>query len=117
MEKKARETGFESEELAGKYLESLDYEILGRNIRRPYGEIDILCRKNSVLVAVEVKTMPRSWTDDQIAYMVNERKLFKIRRVLASFVANNPGLFYYEVRFDVIVVLPSKTIKHYEGVQ
>ena len=44
------------EQRAAEYLESLGYEILARNVRSEYGEIDLLARHASALVFVEVKT-------------------------------------------------------------
>jgi putative endonuclease len=38
------------------YLQSLGYIILGRNIHTPHGELDIVARKDDLLLFVEVKT-------------------------------------------------------------
>ncbi len=43
------------EDRAAQYLEAKGYEILGRNIRTEYGEIDLLARAEGVLIFVEVK--------------------------------------------------------------
>lgn len=44
------------EEIAAEYLSRLGYEILERNFRTPYGEIDLVTRIEGVIVFVEVKT-------------------------------------------------------------
>jgi putative endonuclease len=44
------------EETATEYLTLKGYEIIGRNIRTPYGEIDIVAKQKDVMVFVEVKT-------------------------------------------------------------
>jgi len=44
------------ESLAADYLIQKNYEILERNVRTPYGEIDLIARQGSVTVFVEVKT-------------------------------------------------------------
>jgi putative endonuclease len=44
------------EQTAIKYLAQKDYEILGRNVRTPYGEIDIVARQGDMTIFVEVKT-------------------------------------------------------------
>lgn len=44
------------EDYACEVLESLDYEILQRNFRSRFGEIDIIARKENFLCFVEVKT-------------------------------------------------------------
>ena len=44
------------EETAVEYLSQRMYEIVARNIRTPYGEIDIIARQKDIVVFVEVKT-------------------------------------------------------------
>lgn len=49
-------TAKKGEDLAAKYLQNHGYKIIERNFRKGYGEIDIICVKDNVLVFVEVKT-------------------------------------------------------------
>jgi putative endonuclease len=44
------------EETAAAYLTQKGCEIVGQNIRTPYGEIDIVARQGDVTIFVEVKT-------------------------------------------------------------
>lgn len=44
------------EEQAAAFLQRRGYQILERNARTPYGEIDLLARQGDLLVFVEVKT-------------------------------------------------------------
>jgi putative endonuclease len=44
------------ENLAAEYLTGKGYVILSRNYRTPYGEIDLVARKEEMTVFVEVKT-------------------------------------------------------------
>ncbi len=43
------------EQAAADYLCGHGYEVLGRNVRTPYGEIDLVARKAGITVFVEVK--------------------------------------------------------------
>lgn len=43
------------EEAAAQYLQKRGYEILAKNARTPYGEIDLVARLDGVTVFVEVK--------------------------------------------------------------
>ena len=43
------------EQAAADYLCGHGYEVVGRNVRTPYGEIDIVARRNGITVFVEVK--------------------------------------------------------------
>lgn len=44
------------EETAMEHLIQKGYEIIGRNIRTPYGEIDIVAKQADTFIFVEVKT-------------------------------------------------------------
>jgi putative endonuclease len=44
------------EETAAKHLAQIGYDVISRNTRTPYGEIDIIARKDNVTIFVEVKT-------------------------------------------------------------
>ena len=48
------------EETAVIYLTQRGYEILNRNARTPYGEIDIVAKHEDVIIFVEVKTLTSS---------------------------------------------------------
>lgn len=43
------------EQVAAEYLTARGYEVLGRNLRTPYGEIDLVARRDALTVFVEVK--------------------------------------------------------------
>lgn len=45
------------EGIAADYLTSKGCEIIARNIRTPYGEIDIIAKQNDITIFVEVKTL------------------------------------------------------------
>ena len=44
------------EEMAAAYLQKRGYEIVEKNARTPYGEIDLVARRDELTVFVEVKT-------------------------------------------------------------
>jgi len=48
------------EETAVRYMEKRGVEVIARNIRTPYGEIDIIARQGDVTIFVEVKTLTSS---------------------------------------------------------
>jgi putative endonuclease len=48
------------EETAAIYLGKRGYEIIARNARTPYGEIDIIARQGDVTIFIEVKTLTSS---------------------------------------------------------
>jgi putative endonuclease len=48
------------EDTAAAYLAERGYEIIARNARTPYGEIDIIARKADITILVEVKALTSS---------------------------------------------------------
>ena len=48
------------EETAATHLRQHGYEIIARNARTPYGEIDIIARQGELTIFVEVKTLTSS---------------------------------------------------------
>jgi putative endonuclease len=48
--------GNAGENLAAEYLEKKGYEIIVRNFRHKHAEIDLIVKKNNMIVFVEVKT-------------------------------------------------------------
>ena len=51
----AFQTGLSAESRAAAYLMAKGYRILAKRFRSPYGEIDLVARKRSLLVFIEVK--------------------------------------------------------------
>ncbi len=51
-----RGLGIWGEETAAEYLLGHGYEILARNVRTPYGEIDLIAAKDGCIAFVEVKS-------------------------------------------------------------
>lgn len=51
-----KDLGKEGEDKACRYLRLHGWKIVERNFRNPFGEIDIIAKKNDVLAFIEVKT-------------------------------------------------------------
>ena len=60
MTKHNQSVGQWGEETAAKYLGQRGYEIIIRNARTPYGEIDIIAKQGDTTIFVEVKTLTSS---------------------------------------------------------
>ena len=48
------------EDAVATYLAERGYEIISRNARTPYGEIDIVAKQDEIIILVEVKTLTSS---------------------------------------------------------
>jgi len=98
------------EETTCEYLLLNSYEILERNYRNRYGEIDIIAKKDEYICFVEVKT--RTSEDfGRPSEAVNNKKQKKIRNLASSYLAGFPDCC---ARLDVAEVLVRKTKIGYE---
>ena len=100
----SREIGNKGEDIAVRYLEREGMEILERNWRCLFGEVDIIALDGDTVVLVEVKT--RVSRDDQDTLMpelaVGNRKRGKYQKLALIYLAKRPQ--YDSVRFDVAAV-------------
>jgi len=60
MTRYKQEIGAWGEDIATGWLAERGYQIIGRNIRTPYGEIDIIVQQDNVTIFIEVKTLTSS---------------------------------------------------------
>lgn len=60
MSKHRQKIGVWGEGVAAEYLEERGYNVIARNVRTPYGEIDIVVEKDGFTSFVEVKTRTTS---------------------------------------------------------
>jgi len=60
MSTRNQKVGTWGESVAAEYLEKRSYKIIARNVRTPYGEIDIVAQKDGFTIFIEVKTRTSS---------------------------------------------------------
>jgi putative endonuclease len=60
MSGRNQKIGAWGESVATKYLQERGYNLIARNVRTPYGEIDILAEKDGITIFVEVKARTTS---------------------------------------------------------
>ena len=89
--------------MASNYLTDNGYEILRRNYRCRLGEVDIIARKNDVLIFAEVKTRTNT-AYGMPAEAVNYKKQRKYEK-LALYYLNEAGCANTHCRFDILEVL------------
>jgi putative endonuclease len=96
-----KRTGNYGEAVVCAYLRNNGYEILEQNYTKPFGEIDIIAKRNDVLVFVEVKTR-RYNSMIRGVYAVDDQKRKKIIKTADAFLSEYED--YNSVRFDVAEV-------------
>lgn len=99
--------GQRGETLAAKQMEKMGYEILERNFHALKGEIDIIAKKENMIVFTEVKYRQNEEMGSP-AEAVNHRKQEHIIRAAKVYLAQNCLMEEgYDFRFDVAEVLTS----------
>ncbi len=108
-------TGKLGEDIAERFLRGKGYSIIEKNYWKPYGEVDIVCKKGDKLHFIEVKsvsidlsnvTRERLRPEDN----VHSSKLKKLGKVIEVFLSQ----FKYKSmdwQFDVLIVYMDKVTK------
>ena len=96
-------TGISAESRAAAFLVAKGFRILARRWRSPVGEIDIIARRRTLLVFVEVKARERF---DDAAWSVTDRQRLRIAAAAEAWLARYADSRIRDIRFDAILVAP-----------
>jgi putative endonuclease len=108
-------TGRLAEARATEHLRALNYEILARNARTKYGELDLVVLDRPALVFVEVKAARAGSMvgPERPVLWVTPRKQLQVRRLAAAWMAERraegSALRYSQIRFDAVGVILDRT--------
>lgn len=109
-----RRLGDEGEGRAEAYLRRQGFRILGRNVRSPLGELDLVADDQGVLVFVEVKRR-RTGTFGGAIEAVDARKRAKLIQLAAQYLAQH-RIRNCACRFDVVLIQddaePAEAVQH-----
>jgi putative endonuclease len=113
--------GRTGEELAAEHLLRLGYEIVERNYRTRWGELDIVARAGSTLAFCEVKTRRAGGRAGGPFDAVGRNKQVRVRKMAGSWLVERRDRPYADViRFDAIGVVVDGfgrlvSLEHLEG--
>ena len=118
-----RRTGQIAEDLVADQLAAESWEIVERNARTRYGELDIVARDGNVLVFIEVKgaRADTSYGPERPICSIDFRKQRKVRRLAAAWISERRDQPPYDdIRCDAIgVILDSSgralDVEHVKG--
>jgi putative endonuclease len=116
-----RAIGATGELLAVEHLERLGYEIVERNYRTRWGELDIVARDGATLAFCEVKTRRAGGRAGGPLDAVCARKQAQVRKMAASWLMQHRDRPYAgSIRFDAIGVTVDgagrlMSLSHLEG--
>ncbi|MDX2272462.1 MAG: YraN family protein [Cyanobacteriota bacterium] len=96
--------GSQGETLVCDYLITQGWQVIARQWRSRWGEIDIVACQGSRLIFVEVKTRQVNSWDQGGRQAVDQRKQDKIARTSSFFLSQHPAYAEYDCQFDVALV-------------
>lgn len=109
------ELGKLGEQLATDFLLGNGYEVLQRNFIFQKAEVDIIAKKDNMIICVEVKTRNSDYFGNPQDF-VTAGKIKNLVKAMDAYITESE--LDFEVRFDIIAVLKNKTtqeLKHYEN--
>jgi len=118
---KTSELGFLAENLAARYLEKRGYVVLELNYRKPWGEIDIIAKKEGILVFVEVKANRKIIVGFEPELRANSSKIVKVVRTARTYLAEKKYSPLQEWQIDIISIgldepRDMAKIKHFKNI-
>lgn len=110
-----------AERRAAQFLDERGYTLIAQNYRKPWGEIDIIVQKDTVLVFVEVKANATQYEGFEPELRANADKQRKIIRTARTFLAERRYPDTQEWQIDVIAVTllgqkGTALIKHFKNI-
>ena len=112
-----RGAGLAAEERACRHLEKEGFTVTARNYRSPGGEIDIVARRDGLLVFVEVRSREDAAFGSP-EETVGPRKRLRVASAARRYLAAASPDSWQEARFDVIAIEGSgeaAELRHYEA--
>ena len=107
-----RSKGNYGESIAVKYLISNGFIIKKRNYFTPFGEIDIIAKKNNYIHIIEVKLLSNEYI--HTGYKINYRKQRRMINSTMIYMDQYKDHHYY-YQFDLVTITGNQ-IKHYENI-
>ncbi|WP_186291809.1 YraN family protein [Ancylobacter moscoviensis] len=104
--------GLDAEAAAAALFEAEGFTILARRVRTPRGEIDLIARRDGLLVFIEVKARTSLYS---AAESILPRQRRRIAGAAEIFLARNPEFAGLDMRLDVVLVTPNAAPVHLPG--
>ncbi|HYG48223.1 MAG TPA: YraN family protein [Allosphingosinicella sp.] len=106
--RRAEQGGRRAERLAALWLQLKGWKILGRRVRTPVGEVDLVARRGGIVAFVEVKARA---TADEAGFALDE---WRLRRVAAAAeaLAHRYARAGDDIRLDAIFIVPRRLPRH-----
>jgi putative endonuclease len=108
----AEKGGRRAETIAAWWLRLKGWAIIGRRVRTPVGEVDLIARRGRTIAFVEVKARA---TAEEAAFALDD---YRLRRVAAAAeaLAHRYARAGDDLRIDAIFVVPGRLPRHLSNV-
>ncbi|MCG8324331.1 MAG: YraN family protein [Thiotrichales bacterium] len=99
----ARVSGRKAEDIACKHLENSGMQLLSRNFHGRFGEIDLVMRKDPIVVFVEVRYRNNNRVLET-SETIDTRKCTRIIKTAQQFMQSMKDPDQFQFRFDVVTI-------------
>jgi putative endonuclease len=99
------------EDIALAFYQNKGFDLLEKNLRDRRGEIDLILKKERLLLFVEVKFRTKNWEfgAEQLHW---GRKIHRFRRSVSLYMARNAA-FFEEYRMEIAYVTHGRVVECY----
>ena len=94
---------------AALFLQLQGYRIIGRRVKTPVGEIDLIARRGDTIAIVEVKSRSFSHQEAEALLAVNQHRIMRAARFCLT---GRAEMANAHIRFDVIFLAPFAWPRH-----
>ena len=107
--------------MAEKYLISKGYAMIEKNYLKPWGEIDLVAKKDEALIFCEVKTRDAKHVQHYLAEAaVNRSKIRKLQKICETYLLERKYGHNQEWQIDVLEIAIDKEskkakVKHFKN--
>ena len=105
---RAEAAGRAAEEAAVEALHTEGWRVLGRRVRTPAGELDLIAEREGLLAFVEVKARP---SFAEAAYALSARQRGRLLAAAECWLAEHAGHGGAGIRFDVLLVAADFSVR------
>ncbi len=109
MNNNSYQKGQKAENIATLFLKLKGYQIIQRNYKNTFGEIDIIAKKQNTIIGIEVK---KRKDEESALYAISEKQKQRIINSLSFFLSQNSKYNGFCVRIDAVFVYGNMKIKH-----
>ncbi|PZU60186.1 MAG: YraN family protein [Sphingobium sp.] len=108
----AERRGRQAERLCAWWLRLKGWRILGRRVRTPLGEVDLIARRGAMIAFIEVKARAN---DAELDLAIDERRLARVAAAAEILWPDYAGAGD-DMRIDVMLLAPGRPPRHLTNV-